>query len=66
MKPTRTIEVLNKLKEKHEANPDLYMPDITNEEIVTALATGIRAVKTLVDITIIFVREDEDEDSRAS
>ena len=61
MKPERTIEVLTKLKEKHKDAPDLYMPGITNKEIVKALDTGAQAVTTIMAMVLTLIDEDENE-----
>lgn len=61
MRPSRTIEILKKLKAKHKNNPDLYLPDEPNENIIMALEVGIHAVETLLAMASLFVEEDEDD-----
>lgn len=50
MKPSRTIEILTKMRDIHKNNPRLAMTDITNAEIIDALGIGAEAVKFLVEI----------------
>ena len=57
MKPDRTIEILAKLKEIHEKNPDLYMTGTTNEEMVEAIGIGLEAVKTLMEMATFILQK---------
>lgn len=47
MKLTKVLRILGKLKDIHEANPRLAMPDATNEEIIESLDMAMEGIQFL-------------------
>lgn len=62
MKPKRTIEILTKLKKLHEDNPDLYLMDVTNKEIIKALEIGANAVNLCAGLAHMVVEASDEGD----
>ena len=47
MKLTEVLRILGKIKKIHEMNPDLYMSDATNKEIIEALDMSMEGIRFL-------------------
>lgn len=59
MKPGRTLAILNKLKDIHERNPDLFLNDITNQEIIEVLDHATQCVVLLVEFAAELLNEEK-------